>query len=45
MRFLVPFVLTLICACSSDVTPENWSSDYVSSYGGTYGEEEQILRG
>ena len=28
-----------------DVTPENWSSDYVSSYGGTYGEEEQILRG
>ncbi len=26
-----------------DMTPGNWSSDYVSMYGGTYGEEEQVF--
>jgi len=31
--------------CGIDLTPENWSADYVSSYGGAYGEEEQVLRG
>ena len=29
----------------ADVTPGNWSVDYVLMYGGAYGEEEQVFRG
>ena len=29
--------------CRGDVTPESWPTDYVSAYGGTYGEEEQVF--
>jgi putative transposase len=29
-------------AGASDLTPENWSIDYVLVYGGMYGEEEQL---